>query len=100
MCRRGATWWVVGGVRGMGVVCGVRTKMEWTGWPDWCWARYWVSGALVSAAAQVGDLVASCFKRDADVKDSGRLFPGHGGALDRFDGFLFAAPVLYYMVVF
>lgn len=96
----GAAGGFVFAVLGMGVLYALRTKMDWTALPDWSWARYLLSGALVSAAAQVGDLVASCFKRDADVKDSGRLFPGHGGALDRCDGFLFGAPVLYYMVVF
>jgi len=67
------------------------------GWPDWTLGRYVWVGALLSVVAQIGDLAESSMKRSAGVKDSGALFPGHGGVLDRCDGFLFAAPALYYL---
>jgi phosphatidate cytidylyltransferase len=52
-------------------------------------------GVLVAIAGIVGDLLESLFKRFVGVKDSGLLFPGHGGALDRMDAFILAAPLLY-----
>jgi phosphatidate cytidylyltransferase len=54
--------------------------------------------AIVSIAAQIGDIAESLFKREAGVKDSSSIIPGHGGVLDRFDGLLFALPVSYLLL--
>ncbi len=52
------------------------------------------AGALIS---MVGDLAASAIKRNHGIKDYGKLIPGHGGILDRFDSVIFIAPVIYYL---
>ncbi|MDI6785402.1 MAG: phosphatidate cytidylyltransferase [bacterium] len=57
-----------------------------------------IIGVLLGIWGQLGDLVESLFKRDAGVKDSGNTIPGHGGVLDVFDGVIFNAPLLYYLV--
>ena len=54
-----------------------------------------ILGVLLGAAAVVGDLIESLFKREAGVKDSGRFFPGIGGILDLLDSLLFNAPIMY-----
>lgn len=59
-----------------------------------------VLGTLVGVLGQLGDLVESLLKRDADAKDTSRIIPGHGGVLDRFDSVLFAAPVTAYYLLF
>ncbi len=56
---------------------------------------YLLVGLLSAAATEFGDLVESCIKRKADIKDMGKLMPGHGGILDRIDGTQFATVVVY-----
>lgn len=56
----------------------------------------WISSAIfVSIFGTIGDLVESKFKRQANVKDSGKIMPGHGGILDRLDSIIFVVPYLY-----
>jgi phosphatidate cytidylyltransferase len=56
----------------------------------------WIVAAVLTAIfATLGDLYESLLKRSAGVKDSGKIMPGHGGVLDRFDGYLFALPVVF-----
>jgi phosphatidate cytidylyltransferase len=60
----------------------------------------WIAlGLVVAVMAPLGDLVESMFKRNLDVKDFGTIVAGHGGVLDRFDGFLFALPATYYLML-
>ena len=56
-------------------------------------------GIVISALAPLGDLTESMFKRNLDVKDFGAIIRGHGGVLDRFDGFLFVLPAVYYLML-
>jgi phosphatidate cytidylyltransferase len=60
----------------------------------------WIAlGLLVAVMAPLGDLVESMFKRNLDVKDFGSIVAGHGGVLDRFDGFFFVLPAAYYLML-
>ena len=59
-------------------------------------AQALAGGLIITISAQLGDLSESLIKRDAGVKDSSDILPGHGGMLDRFDSYIFAIPVAYY----
>jgi phosphatidate cytidylyltransferase len=70
------------------------------------WSDTWKSqkhlfalAIVISVMAPLGDLVESMFKRNLDTKDFGSIVKGHGGVLDRFDGFLFTLPAVYYLTV-
>lgn len=84
----------VGGVIGaalLGVAYAAATKGPMAEYAVIC-----AAGALIS---MVGDLAASAVKRNQGIKDYGKLIPGHGGILDRFDSVIITAPVIYYMAV-
>ena len=82
----------VGGVVGaalLGVIYAAATQGKMAEYALIC-----AVGALIS---MVGDLAASALKRNQNIKDYGKLIPGHGGILDRFDSVIITAPVIYYL---
>jgi phosphatidate cytidylyltransferase len=89
----GAVGGLLGGILGA-------LAVRYLGLPDLPLAHAVGLGVAVGAMGIVGDLDESLLKRWAGVKDSGTLFPGHGGMLDRLDSLLFGAPVLYYYFLY
>ena len=73
------------------------TKNDLENWSEIMARVICAAGGLIS---MVGDLAASAIKRNHDIKDYGKLIPGHGGILDRFDSVLFTAPMIYYCILF
>ena len=58
-----------------------------------------IVGGVGSVISQVGDLAASAIKRNHEIKDYGKLIPGHGGIMDRFDSVIFTAPITYFLII-
>lgn len=91
----------VGGIVGTALIAALygyifRNQMDTIQNPPAACAIACSLGAVLSI---FGDLAASAIKRNHDVKDYGRLIPGHGGILDRFDSMIFTAPVVYWVVI-
>lgn len=86
----GFAWAVMGSIafKALGELTGL--------WYTLNWPQAMCFPILVAACSQLGDLAESGMKRDAGVKDAGKMFPGHGGVLDRFDSFFFVSPIAYY----
>lgn len=68
--------------------------------PYLSFANALVCGCIIGVFGQAGDMVESLLKRDAGVKDSSSLIPGHGGALDRFDSLIFVSPLIFFYLDF
>lgn len=96
----------VGGVLGAALFVGIYLLIV-----KYCFTKYWdLSFAQIGIMAGVsaiagflsmfGDLAASAIKRNYDIKDYGKLIPGHGGILDRFDSMIIVAPIVYYLVYY
>lgn len=85
----------IGGVVFCVIAClgfGLFTAVVWDAEPNYIFLG--ISGVILSVCAQIGDLIASLIKREHGIKDYGKLFPGHGGVMDRFDSVAAVAVVL------
>ena len=86
------TW--EGFIGGVLISCGVAFLISHY-FKELVWYHWVIIAVLTCFFGTLGDLVESMFKRSINVKDSGEILPGHGGLLDRFDGLLLAAPIVY-----
>jgi phosphatidate cytidylyltransferase len=85
-----------------GLIFGVATSLAICSWllPNIKPIHAVIMGLIFTIIGQIGDLAESILKRGANVKDSGKLMPGHGGILDRCDSLVFITPALYYYSVY
>ena len=89
------SWSGLGATIAVGILWYFVTSSYLVGMPISSFLMAGLVGALLGMSAQVGDLVISVFKREAGVKDTGTIFPGHGGILDRIDSIAFTVPISY-----
>ena len=62
--------------------------------------KYFLLIFIISTVSQIGDIIISYFKRLSNIKDTGKIIPGHGGLLDRIDGMIFVFPIVYFINFF
>ncbi len=91
---------IEGALGGLGGSLAGTLLAKFTFFPQLGYADILLTALVIGIIGQVGDLFESLLKRSFGVKDSGSIFPGHGGVLDRMDSIIFAAPVTYYYAVY
>ena len=93
----------IGGVVGAAILFGLYTQFVVNSFPTEVGQLDWVGsmalGAIGALVSMIGDLAASAIKRDNDINDYGKLIPGHGGIMDRFDSVIIAAPLIFFGLV-
>lgn len=91
---------IEGSMGGLAGGIGGTLLAKFTFFPQLTLADALLTAIFIGTLGQTGDLFESLLKRSFGVKDSGTIFPGHGGVLDRLDSIIFAAPAAYYYVIF
>ncbi len=87
---------LLGGALGTFLALFIASKLFHSAWSQFSWV-FWLF-LVIAVLAPLGDLTESMFKRNLDIKDFGTIVQGHGGVLDRFDGFLFVLPGVWYLM--
>ena len=102
LCPKKSIEGLIGGIVGAGVFGAVFGILfdKYVDTMNYAPLLFAVVGAVGALPAVIGDLAASAIKRNNDIKDYGKLIPGHGGILDRFDSIIFTAPIIYYLLVY